>query len=195
MKLFSALYDRVLRWTQHPKAVWLLGIISFTESVIFPIPPDVMLAPMAMTQPQRAWRLAALTTVSSVAGGALGYLLGYWAFDAVVLPMVETLGYQDKLAQVTEWFSVYGIWVVFIAGFSPVPYKLFTVTAGVMQMMFLPFIVASAISRGLRFFLVAWLLKTGGPSMALKLRRYVDIIGWSVVVAAVLGYLTYQWVS
>jgi len=195
LKLFSALYDRVLSWTKHPKADWLLGLISFTESVIFPIPPDVMLAPMAMTQPQRAWRLAALTTLCSVAGGALGYLLGYWAYDAAVLPMVEALGYQDKLARVSDWFTEYGVWIVFIAGFSPIPYKLFTVTAGVMQMMFLPFIIASAVSRGLRFYLVAWLLKTGGPAMALKLRRYVDFIGWSVVVVAVLGYFIYQWVN
>jgi membrane protein YqaA with SNARE-associated domain len=192
LKLFSALYDRVLRWTQHPKADWLLALLSFTESVIFPIPPDVMLAPMAMTQPQRAWRLAALTTVSSVAGGILGYLLGYWAYDVAVVPLVETLGYQDKLATVTEWFTTYGIWIVFIAGFSPIPYKLFTVTAGVMQMAFLPFVLASAVSRGLRFYLVAWLLKTGGPAMAVKLRLYVDRIGWSVVVLAVLGYVVYQ---
>lgn len=195
MKLFSALYDRVLRWTQHPKADWLLALLSFTESVIFPIPPDVMLAPMAMTQPQRAWRLAALTTVSSVAGGILGYLLGYWAYDVAVVPLVETLGYQDKLATVTEWFTTYGIWIVFIAGFSPIPYKLFTVTAGVMQMAFLPFVLASAVSRGLRFYLVAWLLKTGGPAMAVKLRLYVDRIGWSVVVLAVLGYVVYQGMS
>ncbi|AVJ55745.1 hypothetical protein C5610_05085 [Idiomarina sp. OT37-5b] len=195
MKLFSALYDRVLRWTQHPKADWLLALLSFTESVIFPIPPDVMLAPMAMTQPQRAWRLAALTTVSSVAGGILGYLLGYWAYDVAVVPLVETLGYQDKLATVTEWFTTYGIWIVFIAGFSPIPYKLFTVTAGVMQMAFLPFVLASAVSRGLRFYLVAWLLKTGGPAMAVKLRLYVDRIGWSVVVLAILGYVVYQGMS
>lgn len=193
MKLFSLLYDRVLRWTQHPKADWLLAILSFTESVIFPIPPDVMLAPMSMMQPQRAWRLAAITTVASVAGGVLGYFLGYWAYDVVVLPAVEALGYQDKLLRVSEWFSDYGIWVVFIAGFSPVPYKLFTVTAGVMQMAFLPFVIASAMSRGLRFYLVAWLLKTGGPTMAVKLRSYVDRIGWGVVVVALLGYLFYLW--
>jgi len=192
LKIFSALYDRVLQWTQHPKADWLLAALSFTESVIFPIPPDVMLAPMAMTQPKRAWRLAGLTTIASVAGGILGYLLGYWAYESLVLPAVESLGYEQKLEQVTEWFKHYGIWIVFIAGFSPIPYKLFTVTAGVMQMAFLPFVIASAISRGLRFYLVAWLLKTGGPAMAVKLRLYVDRIGWGVVVLAVLGYVIYR---
>lgn len=193
MKLFSALYDKVLVWAQHPKSQWILGLLSFSESVIFPIPPDVMLAPMAMTKPHLAWRYAAITTTTSVIGGAVGYLLGYLAFESLVLPAVDALGYHAKLDQVTAWFSDYGIWVVFIAGFSPVPYKLFTVSAGVLQMMFLPFMLASCISRGLRFFLVAWLLKTGGPEMAIKLRKYIDTIGWAVVVAAVLGYVIYQW--
>lgn len=95
-----------------------------------------MLAPMAMTQPKRAWRLAFLTTVASVAGGILGYFLGYWAYESLVLPAVEALGYESKLVTVQGWFADWGVWIVFIAGFSPIPYKLFTVTAGVMQIAF-----------------------------------------------------------
>lgn len=189
MKLFSALYDRVLNWSEHPRATTILALLSFSESVIFPIPPDVMLAPMAMTQPKKAWRLALLTTVSSAVGGVLGYFLGFWAFETVVLPAVEAMGYESKLEVVKNWFSTWGFWVVFIAGFSPVPYKLFTVTAGVMQIAFFPFLVASFISRGLRFYLVAWLLKTGGPEMAVKLRQYVDRIGWSLVILMILAYI------
>jgi len=167
LKLFSALYDKVLSWSEHPRAKTILALLSFSESVIFPIPPDVMLAPMAMTQPDKAWRLAFLTTVSSAAGGVLGYFLGFWAFETVVLPAVET-------------------------GFSPIPYKLFTVTAGVMQIAFFPFLLASVISRGLRFYLVAWLLKTGGPKMAVKLREYVDRIGWSLVILLIVAYIVVQ---
>lgn len=189
MKLFSALYDKVLSWAQHPKATVILGLLSFSESVIFPIPPDVMLAPMAMTQPQKAWRLALLTTITSVAGGILGYFLGYWAYESLVIPAVESLGYQDKLMRVQGWFADWGVWVVFIAGFSPIPYKLFTVTAGVMQIAFFPFVVASAVSRGLRFYLVAWLLRTGGPEMGVKLRQYVDRIGWTLVILVIIGYV------
>ncbi|MAL83339.1 MAG: hypothetical protein CMF11_03170 [Idiomarina sp.] len=192
MKLFSALYDKVLSWAQHPRANIILGLLSFAESVIFPIPPDVMLAPMAMTQPQKAWRLAFLTTVTSVAGGILGYFLGYWAYESLVLPAVETLGYQDKLLTVQGWFADWGVWIVFIAGFSPIPYKLFTVTAGVMQIAFFPFVIASAISRGMRFYLVAWLLRTGGPEMGVKLREYVDRIGWTLVILVIIGYVIAQ---
>jgi membrane protein YqaA with SNARE-associated domain len=190
--LFSALYDKVLSWAQHPRANIILGLLSFAESVIFPIPPDVMLAPMAMTQPKKAWRLAFLTTVTSVAGGILGYFLGYWAYESLVLPAVETLGYQDKLLTVQGWFADWGVWIVFIAGFSPIPYKLFTVTAGVMQIAFFPFVIASAISRGMRFYLVAWLLRTGGPEMGVKLREYVDRIGWTLVILVIIGYVIAQ---
>ncbi|MDV6315278.1 YqaA family protein [Idiomarina sp. HP20-50] len=192
MKLFSALYDKVLSWAQHPRANVILGLLSFSESVIFPIPPDVMLAPMAMTQPEKAWRLAFLTTVTSVAGGILGYFLGYWAYESLVLPAVETLGYESKLLTVQSWFADWGVWIVFIAGFSPIPYKLFTVTAGVMQIAFFPFVIASAISRGMRFYLVAWLLRTGGPEMGVKLREYVDRIGWTLVVLVIIGYVIAQ---
>jgi len=192
LKLFSALYDKVLSWTQHPRADIILGLLSFAESVIFPIPPDVMLAPMAMTQPKRAWRLAFLTTVTSVAGGILGYFLGYWAYESLVLPAVEALGYESKLLTVQGWFSDWGVWIVFIAGFSPIPYKLFTVTAGVMQIAFFPFVIASAISRGMRFYLVAWLLRTGGPEMGVKLREYVDRIGWTLVILVIIGYVIAQ---
>lgn len=192
MKFFSTLYDKVLSWTKHPRASVILGLLSFAESVIFPIPPDVMLAPMAMTQPKKAWRLAFLTTVTSVAGGILGYFLGYWAYESLVLPAVEVFGYESKLLTVQGWFSDWGVWIVFLAGFSPIPYKLFTVTAGVMQIAFFPFVIASAISRGMRFYLVAWLLRTGGPEMGVKLREYVDRIGWTLVILVIIGYVIAQ---
>ncbi len=189
MKLFSWLYDSVLRWSQHRRAPLILAGISFTESVIFPIPPDVMLAPMSMTQPQRAWYFATITTIASVLGGILGYWLGYWAFEPLVMPLIEWAGYEGKLATVTNWFQLYGFWIIFIAGFSPLPYKLFTVTGGMLQVLFIPFVLGSILSRGLRFFLVAWLLRTGGPKMAIKLRTYVDRIGWGMVLAAIVAYV------
>lgn len=189
MKLFSWLYDRVLQWSQHRRAPAILAGLSFSESVFFPIPPDVMLAPMAMTQPHRAWFFATITTVASVLGGIAGYALGWLAFEPIVLPLVEWAGYQAKLATVTEWFQNYGFWIIFIAGFSPLPYKLFTVTGGMLQVAFIPFVLGSLISRGLRFFMVAWLLRTGGPTMAVKLRTYVDRIGWGMVIAAIIAYV------
>lgn len=189
MKVFSALYDKVLSWTQHRRAPAILAGLSFSESVIFPIPPDVMLAPMAMMQPQRAWYYAALTTIFSVLGALVGYALGYLAFDTLVMPMISWAGYETKLAIVQQWFNDWGFWIVFIAGFSPIPYKLFTVSGGMMGIALIPFIVASLISRGLRFFLVAWLMRSGGPKMAVALRRYVDTIGWLLVIVAVFAYV------
>ncbi len=189
MKVFGWLYDRVLLWSKHRRAPAILTGLSFSESIFFPIPPDVMLAPMAMTQPHRAWYFAFLTTVASVVGGIVGYWLGYFAFEPLVLPLVEWAGYQDKLARVTDWFQAYGFWIIFIAGFSPLPYKLFTVTGGMLQVMFLPFVLGSLISRGLRFFIVAALLRSGGPNMAVKLRKYVDLMGWGVVILAIIAYV------
>lgn len=186
---FSILYDKVLNWSKHKHAPRYLSVLSFSESVFFPIPPDVMLAPMALSKPEKAWNFALYTSVASVLGGMVGYLLGYLLFEPVVQPMLVSVGYEAKFATISEWFNEWGIWVVFLAGFSPIPYKLFTITAGVMQMAFLPFVLVSAVSRGLRFYMVAGLMKWGGKAMEDKLRVYVDRMGWAVVIIALLAYV------
>lgn len=187
MKLFSALYDRMMRWSKHPYAQRYLAVLSFAESSFFPIPPDVMLAPMSLAQPQRAWRYAALTTVASVLGGVAGYLIGLFAFE-LIEPLIRSAGYWGKYEQVHTWFEQWGFWAIFIAGFSPIPYKLFTISAGVLSMSLFPFILASAIGRGARFFLVAGLMVWGGERMERTLREYIDRIGWLVILAAIIGY-------
>lgn len=192
MKIFQKMYDATLQWAAHRHARVLLFIVSFTESVFFPIPPDVMLAPMALSQPKHAFRLAALTTVASVLGGIVGYALGYWLYEPVVLPFIEAMHYQAKMADIQHWFNEYGVWIVFIAGFSPIPYKVFTVSAGLMQMAFLPFVLASAIGRGGRFFLVAALMRIGGEKYRDKLRDIVDTLGWATVALIVIGVAAYQ---
>lgn len=118
--------------------------------------------------------------------------MGYFAFESLIQPLVIELGYQDKLSKATAWFAEYGVWVVFLAGFSPIPYKVFTISAGFLQMALFPFIIASAIGRGLRFFLVAALMKYGGPMMERKLKKYIEIIGWGTVVLAVVLYLVFR---
>lgn len=191
MRIFQWMYDKALVWAKHRHAQRYLFGLSFTESVIFPIPPDVMLAPMALAQPDKAWRLAWLTTLASLLGGIVGYWLGFLLYEPVVLPFIEYMGYQDAFALVERWFSQYGVWVVFIAGFSPIPYKLFTVGAGLMQMAFLPFVLASFIGRASRFFLVAGLMYWGGEKMQTKLRDIVDVLGWGTVALAGIAYLIY----
>ena len=181
MRLFSKLYDRVMSWSRHRHAQWYLGGLSFAESSFFPIPPDVMLAPMSMAQPARAWRFALLTTLASVAGGMLGYAIGMFAFD-LIQPFVGEGGrYQDAFEHGKQWFDRWGVWAVFLAGFSPIPYKIFTITAGVLSMAFVPFVIASAVGRGARFFLVAALMAWGGEPMERRLRQYVDTMGWIMI--------------
>ncbi len=188
MHLFEGLYNRVMTWSRHPKAPWYLAGLSFAESSFFPIPPDVMLAPMTLARPSRWWRLAALTTVASVLGGLLGYALGALAFESLE-PWIRDAGYWQGYVRARAWFHEWGFWAVFVAGFSPIPYKVFTIAAGSLSMVILPFIVASTIGRGLRFFLVAGLMAWGGERLENLLGRYVEILGWALVAAGVAGYL------
>ena len=161
-----------------------LGALSFAESSFFPIPPDVMLAPMSMAQPKNAWRFAFITTITSVLGGLLGYLIGLFAFE-LIEPLLHEFHYHEKYLQAKLWFDEWGFWAIFIAGFSPIPYKVFTITAGVISMALLPFVIASMIGRGARFFLVAGLMSWGGEKMEKKLHQYVDMLGWLTVLAVV----------
>jgi membrane protein YqaA with SNARE-associated domain len=150
-----------------------------------------MLAPMSLAKPDRAWFFAALTTLASVLGGLLGYGIGLFAFD-VIQPWLHDWGYWDAYEQAKSWFDEWGFWAIFLAGFSPIPYKIFTITAGVISMALLPFILASAIGRGARFFLVAGLMAWGGERMERVLHRYVDLLGWLMVVLFVLLFLWFK---
>ena len=191
MRLFGPLYERVIGWAAHPHAERYLGALSFAESSFFPIPPDVMLAPMCLADRQRAWRFAAITAVMSLLGGMAGYAIGYYSFAAIE-PWLQSMGYWPAYLRGKEWFDSWGVWAVFIAGFSPIPYKIFTITAGVAVLNFPAFVVASLLGRGARFFLVAGLVVAGGAQLEAAIPRYVERIGWGVVVLAILigGYIT-----
>jgi len=192
LKLFSALYDRVIHWARHPHAERYLVALSFAESSFFPIPPDVMLAPMTLATPSRGWRLAFATTLASVAGGVAGYAIGWFAFDAIE-PWLRQYGYWEQYETATEWFATWGFAAVLVAGFSPIPYKVFTIAAGALHL-FLPiFIVASFIGRGGRFFLVAGLLIWGGERMERQLKRHIDTLGWITVAGIVAAIVVYRW--
>lgn len=181
MKLFSALYEKVMGWSRHRYATRYLAGLSFAESSFFPIPPDVMLAPMSMAKPKKAMSYATVTTIASVFGGILGYLIGVFAFEFVEHIIID-FGYEQKYLTAKAWFDEWGVWAIFIAGFSPIPYKIFTITAGIISMSFLPFVIASFIGRGARFYLVAVLMAKGGKNMEEKLRRYIDLLGWLMII-------------
>ncbi len=191
MRIFSWLYEKVLRWAAHPHAPYYLAGVSFAESSFFPVPPDVMLMSMNLAKPQKAWHFALLTTLCSVLGGIFGYFIGVFFFQ-IIQPYLAYLGYMDSFHQVESWFRLWGFWVVFIAGFSPIPYKVFTITAGLMRMAFLPFLFASIVSRGLRFFLVSALMLWGGEKLQRGIHRYIDLIGWACVVILFALYLFYH---
>ena len=190
VRVFGPLYDRVLEWSRHRHAEYYLGALSFAESSFFPIPPDVMLGPMVLADRSKWLRLATITTVTSVLGGLAGYLIGYLLFDAIE-PWLRDSNYWGAYLTSRDWFDEYGVWVVFVAGFSPIPYKIFTIAAGVAALSLPGFFIGSLIGRASRFFLVAGLVKAGGQKLEDGLSTHVERIGWAVVVIAVvvIGWL------
>lgn len=188
MRIFSSLYNKVMTWAAHRHAPWYLAGMSFAESSFFPVPPDVMLAPMVLAKRQQAWFYALLTTLASVIGGVFGYLIGMFAFE-LVTPLLHTAGYWHYYEDAKAWFAEWGFWVVFLAGFSPIPYKVFTIAAGTVGMALMPFVIASFFGRGARFFLVAALVRWGGPPVERMLKNYIDLIGWILVALAVIVYI------
>jgi membrane protein YqaA with SNARE-associated domain len=186
------MFEKAMRWSRHKHAPIYLSGLSFAESCVLPFPPpDVMLAPMSLASPHRAWRFALLTTIASVLGGLLGYLIGIYFFQ-LIEPLLHEYGYWQRYEYAVEIFREWGPWAVFIAGFSPIPYKIFTISAGALSMALLPFVLASFVGRGARFFMVAGLMYWGGEQMEHRLKQYVDRIGWAVVILVLVGYLVYK---
>lgn len=162
--MLQRLYDWTMSFAAHPQALLFLAILSFTESSFFPIPPDILLIPMVLAAREQAWKIAAVCTISSVLGGIAGYGIGYGFFEAVGKPVLEFYHAVEKFESVKELYNEHGVLIVFSAGFSPIPYKLFTIASGVTQMDLTSFALTSLIGRGARFFLVAALLwKFGDP--------------------------------
>ena len=187
MQLFEKIYTRVMEFSRRKSAPYYLSLLSFVESFILPFPPpDVMLAPMALARPARAMQFATLTLFFSVLGGLVGYLIGAFLFDQVE-PFIVAWGYQARFERVMDWFGTWGFWAVLVAGFSPVPYKIFTIAAGVLNLAIIPFLIASIVGRGVRFFLVAWCLAKFGPTIESRLVRYIEFVGWAIVAVLVLA--------
>ncbi|MEM8823110.1 MAG: YqaA family protein [Pseudomonadota bacterium] len=161
--MIRALYDWTLALASHPRAVWALALVSFAESSVFPIPPDLMLIPMILATPHRAFFLAFVCTAASVAGAVAGYGMGYFAFEAVGAPVLEALGKGEAVAAFADRYNQYGAWIVLVAGVTPFPFKVVTVLSGFSAMSLPVFIFTSILARGLRFFIVAGLLWQFGP--------------------------------
>ena len=162
--MLRRLYDWTIRMADHPHALWVLAFVSFVESSVFPIPPDVLMIPMIHARPSRAWLIAAVALVSSVLGGLLGYAIGALAYEQLGQPILEALGKGDAMTEFNTRFNDFGFWAVLTAGVTPFPYKVITIMSGWTSMPLLTFVATSILARGLRFFIVAWLLwKYGAP--------------------------------
>ncbi len=173
--MLRKLYDWTLRLAEHRYALLALSIISFIESSVFPVPPDIILMAMVLADRSRAWVAATLCTVASVLGGVAGYGIGYFLFEEIGRPVLALYGYSEEFQAFQSMYNEWGFWIVFGGGFTPIPYKVITIASGVAHLDLTTFVVASLASRGARFFLVAGLLWYFGP----PIRRLIDKhLGW-----------------
>ena len=168
--MLRRIYDGTLALAEHRHALVIIGLIAFIESSVFPIPPDVLLIPMVLAIRRRAWLIASICTLASVAGGVAGYGIGYFLYESVGRPLLEFYGYMEDFAAFQNQFNEWGAWIVAGAGLTPFPYKVITIASGVTALDPLVFVVASALSRGARFFLLAGLLWYFGP----PIRRFIE---------------------
>ena len=181
MKIFQPLYERAIFWSKHPRAPLILVVLSFVEAFVFPVAPEVMLAPMCLAQPKRGFRYAALSLLGSVFGMFVGYAIGHYAID-LVMPWLIDLGYGPTFDSVKKEAIAHGFWMLLIAGFTPVPFKIATIAAGAVGMPLLPFFFGGLIGRGKRVFLVAGAIRLGGEKAEAALRRNVEPLGWLALV-------------
>jgi membrane protein YqaA with SNARE-associated domain len=187
--MLQKFYRRVLALSGSPRAPWWLALVSFAESSFFPIPPDVLLIPMALARPERAWRLAAVCTAASVVGGALGYLIGYALFDVVAQPLLHAYHYDAAFARFQQTYAEYGLWVILIKGLTPIPYKIVTIASGAAHFDFAVFMAASVVTRGGRFFLVAALLRYFGEPVRTFIERRLTLVTTAVAAGIVGGFV------
>jgi lipoprotein NlpD len=173
--LADKIYQQTLSWCGKRHAKFYLGFLSCIEAIFFPVPPDVMLVPMVLANPKQAWWLAGLTTAASVVGGVIGYVLGYYAFEAIGLELLTALHLEGAYGKAIDWFVTYGFVAIIIAGVTPIPYKVFTLAAGASHMAFFPFILASLVGRAFRFYFVAGCMRYFGQSISLTKKQLVAI--------------------
>ena len=181
--LVHSVYNKTISLSGGKNALGWLFVISFIESSFFPIPPDIMLIPMILATPKQAWKIAGVCTVASVVGAYLGYIIGLYFFQLIAEPLLSFYGYLEKFNEFKDLYTRYGAWIVFGAGITPFPYKIITIASGVVHLNLAVFTVASVLARGLRFFVIAWLLKTYGA----KMKEFIEKnLGWLSILFLIL---------
>ena len=192
MRPFYSIYNKILEWSSSRFAILWLSAISFLESIILPLPlQDLLLASISLRNRSKAFYFAAVCTVASVLGALLGYFIGVQA-ENFILPLLVNLGYESKFETAQIYFQTYDVYIILIAGFSPIPYKLFTIAAGMMSMSLFPFVVFSLIARGARYFLISFLVRKFGKMADAWLNKYIDWLGYLLIIVIVL-FLWYEY--
>lgn len=189
MKLMNKVMDWISNTSLSPKAKWILAFVAFTESIIIPLPPDLLLIPMALTQRKKAFQFALICTISSVVGGIGGYFIGYYFMDYVGMPIVNFYNLTHEYAVIKEWYDAYSAWAVAAAGLTPIPYKLCTLSAGAFKVNFWIFLIASTISRGVRFFAIAGLIYLFGERVRYFLEKRFDLLMLATLVLVIAGFV------
>ncbi|MDY7000840.1 MAG: VTT domain-containing protein [Thermodesulfobacteriota bacterium] len=189
MKIFQAWVNKFLKIAAKRGAGKMLAAVSFAEAIFFPIPPDFLLIPIAIAQRKRAFVLAFQCLVFSILGGAVGYVIGYYFMDLIGNPIIEFYGLTEKYAVVQNWYEKYSAWAVAAAGLTPIPYKLCTLTAGFFKIDFFVFLIASTLSRGLRFFAIAALIYAFGEKVRFFLEKRFDWVVVTALALLVLGFV------
>ena len=192
-KLIHATYNWMLELSASPRAMFFLFVVAFIESSFFPIPPDIMIIPMVLATPEKAWRIAGLATLASVLGGCFGYGIGVFLFDQIAQTLLAFYGYLHQFDVFKEYYHEWGAWIVFGAGITPFPYKVITIASGVVGLNLVTFTVASVIARGMRFYLIAWLLKKWGAPMKEFIENNLGMLSVLFMVLLVGGFVAIKY--
>lgn len=185
MKLIRKIYDWMIKISSGENAMIALFIVSFMESSFFPIPPDVMIIPMVLATPKRAWKIAGLATFASVLGGYFGYIIGHYGYDLIARPIFDFYGYTDAFEAFKGYYHDWDVWIVFFGGITPFPYKVITIASGAVGADLWVFGIASVFARGIRFFLIAWLLYKYGVPMRAFIEKHLGkltILGFTLLI-------------
>jgi membrane protein YqaA with SNARE-associated domain len=183
------LYERTIELSGHRHALWVLAAVAFIESSVFPIPPDVLIIPMVLAAREKAWKIAAICTIFSVIGGMAGYGIGYFLYETLGQPLLDFYGYGEKFAQFQGYYNEWGAWIVGGAGLTPFPYKVITIASGVTQLDPVVFTIASVLSRGARFFLVAGLLWYFGQPIRIFIEAHLGKLTLAFFVLLLGGFV------
>jgi membrane protein YqaA with SNARE-associated domain len=184
LKIFEPMYARAIEWAKHKHAQTILFFLSFVEAIFFPVMPELMLGPMCLAKPKQGFRFATISLLGSMLGMFVGYAIGHFALD-LAMPFIEKMGYADKFEGIKQQAISNGFWLLLIAGFTPVPFKIFTLASGAVGMPLLPFFFGALIGRGKRVYLVAAAIFWGGEAAEAKLRKHIEPIGWAALLLLV----------